>query len=441
MEIDFENEGGETYICGNPPYKGRNKKGDNEKNETKDVFSGCPGTYAALDYVANWIFKTSQYCRVTKASAGLVATNSVCQGEQVALLWPLILKHGVVISYAHTSFQWSNLASDKAGVTVVILGLALNGSFDRILFADDGMRSVSSIGPYLVPNSDLIVEKSPRPLATIGRMYLGNMPKDGGNLIMSRDAAETLSKEHHVCRGYLKKFFGSHELIHSRPRTCLWIDDSQLNEATQNPAIMAILDRVARFRSSSTAASTRQHAKTPHRFVQMPAAKGERTIVIPRVSSHNRRYLPVDYLESGPVIGDKCYAMYDEPLWNLALIASSMHLVWIATVCSRLRTDFSYGNKLGWNTFPVPSLTDEDKTALNRSAENILLVREAHWPLTIADLYDPDTMPDDLRAAHDRNDETLERIYIGRRFKNDTERLETLFQLYTELTGKEKGKK
>ena len=441
IEIDFENEGGEIYICGNPPYKGRNKKGDNEKEETKDVFAGCPGTYAALDYVANWIFKASQYCRSTKASAGLVATNSVCQGEQVALLWPLVFKQGVIISYAHTSFQWSNLASDKAGVTVVIIGLALDGSFDRIIFNDGGMRSVSSIGPYLVPNSDVIVEKKPYPIASLERMHLGNMPKDGGNLIMSRDAAENLVNEHNVSRKYLRKFFGSHELIHSQPRACLWIDDSELNEAKQNQAISSILDRVARFRSSSPAASTRQHAKTPHRFVQMPAAAGERTIVIPRVSSHSRRYLPVDYLESGPVIGDKCYAMYDAALWNFALVASSMHIVWIATVCSRLRTDFSYGNKLGWNTFPVPPLTLEDKSALNRTAEDILLVRAAHWPATIAELYDPELMPGDLRAAHDHNDETLERIYIGRRFKNDTERLETLFQLYTEMTAREKAKK
>lgn len=166
----------------------------------------------------------------------------------------------------------------------------------------------------------------------------------------------------------------------------------------------------------------------------MSAISGERAIVIPRVSSQYRPYLPVDYFSAGPVIGDKCYAIYDQPLWNLALIASRMHLVWIGTVCSRLRTDFSYGNKLGWNTFPVPNLTELNKADLTRRAEEILLVREAHFPASIADLYDSETMPTDLREAHERNDETLERIYIGRRFKNDTERLEKLFELYTQMT-------
>jgi hypothetical protein len=172
----------------------------------------------------------------------------------------------------------------------------------------------------------------------------------------------------------------------------------------------------------------------PYRFVQLSAANGERAIVVPRVSSENRPYLPVDYFSSGPIIGDKCYAIYDAPLSNLALIASRLHIVWIGTVCSRLRTDFSYGNKLGWNTFPVPKLTDKNKADLTRCGEDILLAREHHFPATIADLYDPDNMPEDLRQAHERNDEVLERIYIGRRFKNDTERLEKLFELYTKMT-------
>jgi hypothetical protein len=166
----------------------------------------------------------------------------------------------------------------------------------------------------------------------------------------------------------------------------------------------------------------------------MSAAGGDVAIVVPRVSSENRDYLPVDLMRGGPIIGDKCYALYDVPIWTLSLIASRLHRTWIATVCSRLRTDFSYGNKLGWNTFPVPRLTETNKAELSRCAEDILLAREGHYPKTIADLYDPKEMPADLRAAHERNDETLERIYIGRRFRNDTERLEKLFELYTKMT-------
>jgi hypothetical protein len=440
-EIDFENEGGETYICGNPPYKGRNRKGDNERRETEATFAAYPGSYASVDYVANWVIKASEYCCATQAAAGLVATNSICQGEQVALLWPLVFGLGIHISFAHTSFHWSNLASDKAGVTVIIVGLARQSTEKRTLFSDDEVRVVNSIGPYLVPNSEVVVAKRELPMSGVGKMHLGNMPKDGGNLVMDAEKGRALVAEQGVDPGLVRMFFGSEELIHSKPRACLWIEDRQAPNAMKNPVVSAIVERVRQFRKNSTADSTRKHAATPYRFVQLSSGNGERAIIVPRVSSENRPYLPVDYFTAGPVIGDKCYALYDEPLWNLGLIASRLHIVWIATVCSRLRNDFSYGNKLGWNTFPVPALTEQNKADLTRCAEDILLAREAHFPATIADLYDPETMPANLCEAHERNDETLERIYIGRRFKNDTERLEKLFELYTKMTAGQTAQK
>jgi hypothetical protein len=233
---------------------------------------------------------------------------------------------------------------------------------------------------------------------------------------------------------FVRKFFGSAEIIHSKPRVCVWVESEEIEEAIKYPALSRIFSRVRTFRESSQAASTRKYAKEPYRFVQISATGGERAIIVPRVSSENRDYLPVDYFDSNPVIGDKCYAIYDKDLWSMAMIASRLHRTWIATICSRLRTDFSYGNKLGWNTFPIPALTEKNKADLTRCSEDILLAREAHFPATIADLYDPEKMPADLKAAHDRNDEVLERIYIGRRFKNDTERLEKLFELYTKMT-------
>ncbi|KGE85127.1 class I SAM-dependent DNA methyltransferase [Phaeodactylibacter xiamenensis] len=434
--IDFEHEGGETFICGNPPYKGRNRQSALEKKDTAQVFSKYKGSFASLDYVANWMIKAAEFCTVTNSNAALVTTNSICQGEQVALLWSLVFNKGFEIYFAHTSFKWANLASHKAGVTVVIIGISKNKTKKRLLFTDDVSREVDVIGPYLVPCSSVIVSKRNKPLSLVGTMYLGNMAKDGGNLIMSRDNAEALIFKDKVSAKFIRPFYGSDELIKAKPRACLWIEDEFLNDALENDKVKEIISKVRDFRSASKAASTRKHAATPHRFVQLSASVGNKAIVIPRVSSENRHYLPVDYIDSNPVIGDKCYVMYDEPLWNLSLIASKLHIVWIGTVCSRLRTDYSYGNKLGWNTFPVPKLTTKNKEDLTRCAEDILLARERHFPATIADLYDPEKMPEDLRHAHERNDEVLERIYIGRRFKNDTERLEKLFELYTEMTAK-----
>src|SRR5215813_7987439 len=198
------------------------------------------------------------------------------------------------------------------------------------------------------------------------------------------------------------------------------------------------MDKVAATRSESAAESTRSFATRPHRFVQIQGFAAHHTIAVAKVSSERREYLPVDVLSHDTIISDLLFGLYDAPLWNLALIASRIHLVWVATVCGKLETRYRYSNTLGWNTFPVPMLTEKSKVDLTRCAEDILLTREAHFPATIADLYDPEKMPADLREAHERNDEVLERIYIGRRFRNDTERLEKLFELYTKMTRERK---
>ncbi|MBX9614459.1 MAG: lactate dehydrogenase [Caulobacteraceae bacterium] len=433
-EVDFENVGGETYLCGNPPYKGRNKKGESEREETEATFSKYRGSFASLDYVANWFIKATEFCTKTDASAAFVATNSVCQGEQVALLWPLVYASGLEIFFAHSSFRWSNLAADEAGVTVVIVGIAQTSRRLKRLFVGSEVREVEGITPYLTPGDPVIVRKTEQPISAVARMYLGNMAKDGGNLIFTLDEGRALVEEGGVRRSFIRKFYGSEEVINCKPRACLWLTDEELPEAVASKPVAEILERVRRFRSASAASSTRVHARTPHRFVQLSASVGETAIVVPRVSSERREYLPVDLMADGPVIGDKCYSLYDAPIWHLSLVASRLHRAWIGTVCSRLELRFSYGNTLGWNTFPIPTLTEKNKADLTRCAEDILLAREAHYPATIADLYDPGAMPDDLRRAHERNDETLERIYIGRTFRNDTERLEKLFELYTKMT-------
>jgi hypothetical protein len=434
-EIDFENAGGETYICGNPPYKGRNKKDELQKSDLASVAGHRTSKHRTMDYVAGWLLKLADYVSEVPSSAGaIVATNSICQGEQVQVIWPLVYERGVEISFAHQSFKWSNLASHNAGVTVVIVGLAQQGSRPKALFNGGTSRAVDVIGPYLLPGTTVIVGKKMVPGSQLSQMYLGSMAKDGGNLIMPLRVARELVNDKGVAPQFLKPFFGSEELIHSKPRACLWIDDEQASLALQNTAVAAIVERVRLFRSKSDAPSTRAFASVPYRFVQLSAGSGERAIIVPRVSSENRPYLPVGCTAAGPVIGDKCYALYDAPLWSMALIASRLHWVWIGTVCVRMRTDFSYSNTLGWNTFPVPPLSNQNKIDLTRCAEKILLAREAYYPKTIAELYDAAAMPADLREAHEGNDEVLERIYTGRKFRNDTERLEKLFEMYTRMT-------
>ncbi len=438
-QIDFENEGGETYICGNPPYLGFSWQSAEQKSEVRDLVAGRAPSGGFLDYVSGWFIKAADYGTHTNSATAFVSTNSICQGQQVPILWPLIFKTGHQIAFAHTSFKWANLASHKAGVTVVIVGISTQPPRGRKLLsvADDGstlLREAGHINAYLVHGPNLFVVPSDNVWSGMAKMDNGNKPVDGGHLLLEPHEVPGLSLTEVQRAKLIKRFAGSLEAINGKVRFCIWIPDEAREFAYSIPAIRSRIDLVRAERLESTKKMTRDSAARPHAFQQVRQRGDERLIVVPRVSSESRDVLPVLLMEAGTIISDKCFSLHDAPLWNMALIASRLHWVWIATVCVRMRTDFSYSNTLGWNTFPVPALTDKNKEDLKRCAEHILLAREHHFPATIADLYDPDTMPADLRAAHDRNDEVLERIYLGRRFKNDTERLEKLFELYTKMT-------
>ena len=436
--IDFENEGGETYICGNPPYKGSQGQTTDQKGDLHAVFGHRSKNWKSLDYVSGWFMKAVDFGRQTQGAAAFVATNSICQGRQVASLWPLILNANHIITFAHTSFKWANLASHNAGVTVAIIGLSMETKgIRKLFFIDDesggtSIKEASNINPYLVAGDNVIVEATSKPLAKLVEMNFGNMPNDGGHLLLTAEEARDAIANDLVPANMVRPFLGSYECINGVERRCLWMEHHP--ESSQSTEwLESRLEGVAKGRAASTRPTTRALASKPYRFGEVRQRGNETVTIVPSVSSESREYLPVGFCLPATIVSNLAYALFNAPLWNLALIASKLHLVWIATVCGKLKTDYRYSNTLGWNTFPVPPLTDENKADLTRCAENILLAREAHWPATIAELYDPETMPADLRAAHDRNDETLERIYIGRRFKNDTERLETLFQMYSSI--------
>ncbi|SIP86692.1 class I SAM-dependent DNA methyltransferase [Solilutibacter tolerans] len=447
-EIDFENEGGETYICGNPPYLGSTWQDEEQKADLQAIFAHRTKSWKSLDYVAGWFIKAADYGTKTNAGASFVSTNSICQGQQVPILWPLIFATGHHIAFAHTSFKWANLASKKAGVTVVIVGISNQQSSIRQIFsiANNGevsVKVVDHINSYLVAGQGIELQKSAYPLTEVSPMDRGDSAIDGGGLLLDGyEATQFRVQNESAYDEFVRPYMGSEELINGKLRYCLWISDQNAGRAKAAKFISDRMANVTAMRAASSKAQTKEAAGWPHRFGEIRHLDSTYTIVVPRVSSENRDFLPVGLVEGGTIVGDRNFALYDAPIWNLAIVASRLHWVWIGTVCVRMRTDFSYSNTLGWNTFPLPTLTEQNKTDLTDCANEILLAREAHFPATIADLYDPDTMPDDLRRAHERNDETLERIYIGRKFKNDTERLEKLFDLYTKMTaGQAKPKK
>ena len=441
-DVDFGNEGGETFICGNPPYKGSQTQTKEQKVDLEMIFSKRTKNWKSLDYVAGWFIKAADFGVNTNTISAFVATNSICQGRQVSTLWPLIFDARQKIAFAYNSFKWSNLAKNNAGVTVVIIGIADHTPVPKRIFiradeTDVTMKTAENISAYLVSGPNVWIKPSPRPISELPEMSFGNMPNDGGHLLLTPSEANDGIHVHGVDPKYIRHLIGSQELIRGIEKRCIWVEEEQYESAQKNMWLKTRFNAVYAQRIKSNRKTTHELAFEPYRFGEIRQSGKEKVIVVPRVSSENRDFLPTGLLARGSIVLDSAFALYDAPLWNLALIASRLHLVWIATVCGKLKTDFRYSNTLGWNTFPVPTLTAQDKTDLTRRAEDILLVREAHFPATIAELYAPEKMPADLCMAHERNDETLERIYIGRRFKNDTERLETLFDLYAEMTAAE----
>lgn len=437
-QIDFENEGGETYICGNPPYLGNTWQSAEQKAEIRDVADGRTSSTGFLDYVAGWFIKAADYTTKAGGVAAFVSTNSICQGQSVPILWPIVFGAGCDILFAYSSFKWANLASHNAGVTVVVVGIGAPSNALRRLYEhkDDGtvaLREGPSITPYLTIGPRIIVEKQSTPKCGQTVMEFGNKPSDGGYLLLNRDELELLGLSEAQRKRFVRRICGSQDFINGGSRFCIWIEDQHLDEARTIPALNQRIEAVRELRLKSPDKGARTIlAKRPHQLKLMRIGASQ-TIVVPSVSSERRPYLPAGIVDGQTTLTNLAFGLYDAPLWNMAIIASRLHLVWIGTVCGKMKTDFRYSNTLGWNTFPIPLLTEKNKADLTACAEDILLARETHFPATIADLYDPDTMPNNLRQAHERNDEVLERIYIGRRFKNDTERLEKLFDLYTKL--------
>jgi hypothetical protein len=340
-EIDFENEGGETYICGNPPYLGSTWQSDEQKSELQAIFQHRIKNWRSLDYVAGWFMKAADYGTHTKSAAAFVATNSICQGQQVAILWPIVFESGHRIAFAHTSFKWANLASHNAGVTVVIVGISCQPAGVRRLFsvADDGSviaKAADYINAYLVAGHDLVVEKVSEPSTCVSEMTFGSKPVDGGNLLLSRDELSQLGLSHEEQRRFIRPIFGSDEFIGGKTRYCIWIDDADADAAHNHPVLADRLRSVQSMRLASTKVATQRGARWPHRFDERRQSGKESVIAVAAISSENRNYLPCGLLPVGTIISNKCYALFDAPLWNLALIASRLHWVWIATVCVRL---------------------------------------------------------------------------------------------------------
>jgi len=434
--VDWEmvcpkNEGDEIYVLGNPPYLGYSLQNVLQKEDMAYVFKN-KDSYKTLDYIACWFYLGALFIKNTNNQFAFVSTNSICQGEQVAALWPSIFDEKLEIGFAYTSFKWSNSAKSNAGVIVVIIGIRNKNSNLKYLFSNTNRLTSKKISPYLIDADDFIVHKRNSPLSDIQQILRGSSPVDGGHLILNTDELDLLLSNFPDATKFTKKILGSQEFINGNQRWCLWITDTDLNEASQIPFISNRIKKVEEFRLLSKKAGTINDANKPHLFSEnrfIPA----NSIFIPRVSSERRAYIPMGFLNDDIVILDSGSGIYDAQPWLFSILTSKMHMSWIKTVGGRLKSDYRYSAQLCYNTFPFPQISDKHKKELEQHVYNILGEREKHSEKTLAQLYDPDKMPDGLREAHHQNDLAVERCYRSRPFESDEERLEYLFKLYEQM--------
>lgn len=431
-EVCHKDEGHEIYILGNPPYLGSAMQSKGQKADLAQVFAGIKN-YKNIDYIGCWFLLGAKYIHQDNAQMAFVTTNSISQGEQVAILWPQIFSLGLEIGFAHQSFKWTNNAKGNAGVTCAIIGIRNKNKNQKLLFNNNISHMVKNINAYLTKGQNSIVLKRRLPLSALPLMTYGNKAVDGGNLILSVNDRKTLLADYPQSNILARPFIGSSEYIRGLERYCLWIKDDHLPLAQSIPPIKERIKKVKEMRLASKDEGANKMASRSHQFREMKCAK-EQLIIIPSVSSERREYIPIGFLDSNTVISNLAFAIYDPPTYIFAVISSRLHMTWVRAVAGRLETRIRYSSALCYNTFPFPDISEKQKTALEDYVFAVLDEREQHPEKTMAQLYDPDKMPDDLRQAHHAMDLAVEQCYRTKPFTSDEERLEYLFKLYEEMT-------
>lgn len=439
-EVCPNNGTDEIYLIGNPPYGGSKKQKADQKADYPFVF-GDRKYSKNLDYIALWFVKGADYISGTRAELALVSTNSVVQGEHVGLMFPLILETGVEISFAHNSFKWENNAKANAGVTVVVVGLRSAQPGPKYLYSGGVRQRVERLNGYLADAPDTFVFRRTKTLsAALPRMQFGNMAMDGGNLLLTRDEKQSLVMNQPKAQQYIRRIYGSNEFIDDIERYCIWIQPDQVEDAYSIPALQQRFERVRETRQSSSDIGTRKKAATPWSFREQKGGLSD-SIIVPSVSSERREYIPMGFLGPDTVISNLAYAIYDAEPWLFALLTSKMHMAWTRAVGGKMKTDYRYSNTIVYNNFPVPELSDRQKQRLTELALRVLDVREYHCDKTLAQLYDPDLMPDNLRQAHREIDEYVDSLYSKRVYETDEDRLSDLFAMYEEMIAAEEAVK
>lgn len=426
----------EIYLISNPPYQGGKKKSPQQSRDFAKVFADRKYS-KNLDYISLWFIKGARYVTNSRAELAFVSTNSLCQGDHVGHLWPFIYELSVEIGFAVTSFKWENNAKGKAGVSCIIVSLrALPSDKAKYIFSDGIKMVVSRINAYLADGNDTIVHSRTKAISDVPDMVYGNMPLDGGFLKLDDHERNEILNANPDSSKFIRRLIGGDSLLRGTYRYCLWIDDEFYNEAIRNPIIRKRIEGVRNFRDSGGEVA-RTLSNRPHQF-RYRKTSHKSSIAVPCTSTEKREYMPIDIFPAECILDHSVQALYDAPLYIAGLITSRLHMVWTKAVAGQLETRIRYSALIVYNTFPVPLMTESDKKNIEDKVMAILDCRENYPDKNIAELYDPDKMPDDLRMAHGELDDMVDKAYRKKSFKSDEERLSLLIEMYEHMIEREK---
>ncbi len=425
----------EVFVFGNPPYLG-SKLQTKEQKEDLALVCASNKRYKDLDYICNWFVKGRDFISGTVARLAFVSTNSITQGEQIPMFWPMIFERNIEIGFVHKSFKWSNNAKNTAGVSCVVIGLETCCNRPKHIYDDTSVQEVAMINPYLTAGSSVIVEGSFEPMQGFPLMEVKNMTYDGGFLVFDELEKDKMIKLEPEVAQYIIRLQSGSDFIEGKCRYTFWIEDADVEKAMQYSAIRNRVDKVKEYREKSGDVA-KSLARFAYQF-RFPKRAKDHFIMIPIVTSERREYLPIGVLDNDTITTNAAYGIYDSPLWILGILETKLHMLWVKKLCGRLETRIRYSSSICYNTFPFPSISEAKKSEIEEAATEVLLARENYPDKTLADLYDPDKMPEDLRAAHEKLDSIVESCYPGAPFANDEARLECLFNLYEKMTAKKR---
>lgn len=430
-----------SYILGNPPFVGARIMSKEQKEAFLNIFDNAKGA-GNLDFVTAWYEKAAKYMVGTNIKTAFVSTNSICQGEQVGILWKRLKeKYGIIIHFAHQTFKWNNDAPGVAAVYCVIVGFACVDTPRKYLYEYETIKSepkekeVDNINAYLVASDDVFIENKSKPLCDVPSIVFGNMPNDGGNFLFTEAEKNQFLKDEPSAEPYMKELISAKEYLNGEKRYCLWLKGVEPNILKTLPKVLERVENVRKLRSESTRKETQELANYPTLFGEIRQSESE-YVVIPRVSSGNRTYIPMNFFNKEKIVGDTCLAIPNANAYHFGVLQSLQHMTWVSYVCGRLKSDYRYSNILVYNNFPWPeSASGEHKKKVEECAQGVLDVRAQFPHSSLADLYDPNTMPPELVKAHTDLDRAVDACY-GKKFPTKETRIEFLFELYKKYTSK-----